>query len=192
MQANWANTIFQNTAVFGALASSSSEGTLLGTNNEQPIIKAGHFCLGRGRLINILAKGVFSNTGTPTLTFQLRLGTTSGSSYLSGASIGVSAAITTQSGVTNQFWQLDLDLVNTLAGVGSGNVTLLGAGKVESPGGFASPGWYPLEPTTPPTATWTQVIQGDLAQYLNLSATWSASSSSNTIACQYLRVMAMN
>jgi len=186
-------TFFINEADHTALSNSTSEGSLLAGTNRQPIVPANYF-LQQGsqfRGLSLLARGVLSTTSTPTIIFQVRLGETAGHTFLSGASIGVTAAITTASGVTNQWWELRLDLVCTVRGVGTGNATLAGSGYVMSPGGFASPFVYPLLPTTPPTATWTQTFNAAVTQYLNLSATWSAASASNTITCKQLQVKAI-
>jgi hypothetical protein len=190
----WTELMWSNSADFTALASSASEGSLISGLNDQPVLSAlfFHNKVGRYRSISLLARGVFSNTGTPTLTFQARLGTTAGSSYLSGTSVGVSAAITTGSGVTNKWWELRLDLTCYTPGIGTGNTTLSGSGYVMSPGGFAAPYVYALEPTTPDTATWTSTIDNALTQYLNLSATWSASDALNTIKCKQLYVYGWN
>ena len=180
--------IFANKADFSAFNTSASEGSLLAGTNEQPVLPALFFDGNRayGRVVTFLARGVLGSTGTPTITFQTRLGTSSGSASLSGTSCGVSAAITTASSITNKFWELRLDLTCYTPGIGSGNTTLSGAGYVSSPGGFASPYIYALEPSTPDTATWTITIDNSVTQYFNLSVTWSASSSSNTITCKQL------
>lgn len=166
-----------------ALANSSSEGSLLTGANQQPTIPAGFFRnYGAAfKFFVVEAMGVFSTTSTPTLTFKVRTSTTQGASTLSGTTLGTSAAITTGSGVTNKWWYLWLKLVCTVRGQGTGNATLAGAGYVMSPGGFAAPYIYPLEPTTPDTATWTATFDSALTQYLNISATWSAADPSNTI-----------
>lgn len=177
-----------NEADFSAFNTSASEGSLLSGANRQPTIPAGFFVnYGAAyKFFTIEAQGIFGTTSTPTLTFQVRMGTTQGASTLTGSSIGVSAAITTASGVSNKYWYLWLRLVCTVRGQGTGNATLAGAGYVMSPSGFASPFFYPLEMTTPDTATWTQTFDAALTQYVNLSATWSASSASNTITCKQL------
>lgn len=185
-------TAFVNEADHTALASSSAEGSLLAGTNKQPIIPAGYFLKPGQYGFTLLARGVFSNTSTPTLIFQVRAGETAGSAFLSGTSLGVSAAITTASGVTNIQWELRLDMTCTVRGIGTGNATLAGAGYVASYAGFASPFVYPLQPTTPNTATWTAVFNAAVTQYINLSATWSASSASNTITCKYLRMGVYN
>jgi hypothetical protein len=191
----WEELMFVNSADYTAFNTSSSEGSLLaGGNNEQPVLPALFFFnkQGRQRTIRLTASGVIGSTSTPTVIFQLRLGTTSGSSYLSGASIGVTAAITMASGVSNKFWFLQTIYTLYTPGIGSGNATLSGAGFVMSPGGFASPFIYPLEITTPDTATWTQTLDNSVTQYVNLSATFSASSSSNTCTVKQLLLEGMN
>lgn len=191
----WSELMFANSADYTAFNTSNAEGSLLaGGNNEQPVIPALYFFnkQGRQRTIRLTAQGVCGSTGTPTMTWQLRLGTTSGSAYLSGASIGVSAAITMASSVTNKFWYLQMIWTLYTGGIGTGNATLSGAGYVMSPGGFASPFAYAMEPTTPDTATWTQVFDGSLTQYVNLSATFGTSSSSNTCTVKSLLLEGMN
>jgi hypothetical protein len=191
---SYSELFFANAADYTAFNTSSSEGSLLAGVNKQPIIPA-LFLAGNqavGKTFRFEASGVLGTTSTPTIIFQCRLGTTLGSSYLSGTSVGVTAAITTASGVSNKWWYLCLDLACYTPGIGSTNCTLSGAGYVMCPGGFASPFFYPLEPTTPDTATWTAAIDGSVTQYFNLSVTWSASSSSNTITCKNLRAGCLN
>jgi hypothetical protein len=191
---SYGECFFANTADGTAVASTSSEASLLTGLNRQPTIPAGYLANQNafGRAFRIVANGVFSNTGTPTLIFQARMSATLGAATLSGASIGVSAAIATGSGVTNKLWSLTLDLIATVPGIGTGNATLNSAGWVESFGGFASPFKYGLQITTPDTATWTQTFDASLAQYINLSVTWSANSASNTITLKQLYAMALN
>lgn len=190
----WTERIYQNFSDFTANANTSAETSMLAGSNNQPVIPAlfWNYTNGFGRTLIIRARGVMSTTSTPTIIFQLRLGTTLGSSYLSGTSIGVTAAITTLSGVTNSQWELYYELTCRTIGQGSGNTTLSGAGWVMSGQGFASPFWYPLEPTTPPTATWTSTIDNTVTQYLNLSSTWGTASSSNTITCKALSMDGTN
>ncbi len=190
----WSELMFASRADYTAVASTNAEASLLSGVNEQPVIPA-LFWDGTkafGRSIRIEAQGVFSTTGTPTMIFQVRLGTTSGSSYLSGTSVGVSAAITTGSSVSNVYWKLGLDLTCNTPGIGTGNTTLSGAGYVMSGGGFASPYIYAIEPTTPETATWTSTIDNTATQYVNVSLTWSASSASNTAKIKQLQMWGWN
>lgn len=182
----YSEVFFRNKGDFTAVNTTASEASLLAGQNQQPTIPAQFFEQLPFRAVSFTARGVLSTTSTPTIIFQARLGTTVGSSTLSGTSCGVTAAITTASGVTNKYWELRLDLICTVAGQGSTNATLAGAGYVMSPGGFASPFVYALEPTTPDTATWTMTIDDSVSQYFNLSVTWGTSSASNTITCKQL------
>ena len=190
----WQELMYINTSDYAATNTFSSETSLLTAGpNLQPIIPANYFDESHiGRTIIIEAFGVLGSTGTPTYTFQLRLGTTSGSTFLSGTSIGVTAAITTASSVSNKWWHLRHVLTLYTAGIGTGNTTLSGAGYIVSPGGFATPFMYPFEPTTPDTATWTATIDNSLTQFLNLSCTCSSSNSSNTLTVKKLMMHGCN
>lgn len=185
----YVEAFFTNTADFTAVANTTAETSLL-AGNKQPIIPATHFLQNAGRGVRIWAKGILNTTSTPTLAFQARLGATAGTSYLAGTSVGVSAAITTQAAVSNRFWELRLDLICNTQGIGTGNTILSGAGYVMSPGGFTSPFIFPLEPTTPDTATWTSTIDGAVTQFVNLSVAWSAANASNSITCKQCYVEA--
>lgn len=184
--------LYTNTADHTAVASTNSETTLLAGANLQPVLYRGFFGphRPRGVAISLLARGVFSNTGTPTLTFKVRMGTAAAS--LAGTTIGASAAITTGSGVSAIFWELRMDLICNTPGYGSGNATLSGGGYVKSFAGFASPGEYTLTPSGGDSATWTTTFDASVDQYLNLSATWSANSASNTITCKNLVLLGLN
>lgn len=195
MLATWSDCRFANGQDYTAVASSAVEASLLsGGGNLQPVFFKNYFegANATSKAFRLIAQGILATTGTPTIIFQVRLGSTQGPTSLGGSSLGVTAAITTGSGVTNQFWRLELDVICKTPGMGTGNCTLTCAGTVKSPGGFASPYEYALEPTTPPTGTWTATIDGNLDQYLNLSVTWGTSSSSNTITLKQLLVLGLN
>lgn len=189
----WTELLYRNTADFTAYASSATEGSLIGGgNNTQPTFPALFFDQKPGRAVLIEADGIISNTSTPTIIWQLRFGTTIGTTQYGGTSVGVTAAITTASGITNKYWYLRALITCNTPGQGSGNTTLNCAGYVMSPGAFASPFTYAIEPTTPDTATWTATIDDSLTQYMNLTGTWSASSGSNTITAKHLWVYGLN
>jgi hypothetical protein len=190
----WTEGAFANPAEYTALASFTSEASLLAGVKVQPCIKAHHFDAneGYGKSYRIWANGIVGSTGTPTYTFQCRLGSTAGPATLTGASIGVSAAITTASGISNKLWSLLLDMIVQTPGQGANQATMSAVGWVWSSGGFASPFWYPLEITTPDTATWTQTVDASVDNYFNLSVTCSASDASNTIKCKQLQMWANN
>jgi hypothetical protein len=190
----WTEVIYNNNADFSATTSTSSEITLLSGINEQPTIPAGFFMnpSATRRVLSIIAKGVLTTTGTPTYTFQVRLSTTQGSSTLSGTSVAASAAITTASGVSNKYWELRLDLTCDIPGQGTNHTTLSGSGYVFSGAGFASPFIYALSPSGGDSATWTATVDGALTQYINVSVTPSAASSSNVLTLKQLLVLGLN
>ena len=195
MRATWADLLYTNVADFTALSAFTAEASLIAGPNQQPTFMAGTWAdyAAVGKVVRIRASGILGSTGTPTYLFQVRLGTTQGASDLTGASIGVSDAITTGNGVANERWELNLNLTCTVAGQGANTVTLKCDGSIKSPVGFAAPYEYNLFPTDPPTATWTAAtINGASTQYLNLSVTCSANSASNAITCKKLEVLVMN
>lgn len=191
-----AELIFQNNGDYTAYASSAVEGSLIsGGNNLQPAIPAlmmDQGGRGVGKAFRLEASGIFSNTGTPTLIFQVRVSSTAGSATLSGTSVAQSAAITTASGVSNVHWWLWCNIVVKQPGVGTGNTTVNGFGAVESPAGFASPFKYMMVPTSGSPQTWTATLDDTLNYFVNLSATWSASSSSNTATCKDVKLYGLN
>ncbi len=187
MYASWTELLYRNTADFTALDTFTAEASLLAGTNLLPVIPAFFFNQPAGRALKIMARGVLSSTGTPTYTFQARLGTTAGSAYLSGTSVGVSAALTTASGASAKQWRLEIDLICTIPGNGTTTCTIAGAGQISS-SGLASPFIYPM----PDSATWTYTLDGGLNQFLNLSVTCSASDAANTIRCKQLLCLALN
>jgi hypothetical protein len=187
MKTGWAQRLFSNTGDYNQLASFTADVSLLAGSNEQPVLPPLFFdgLDAVGKTLRIEASGYVGSNATPTYIFQGRLGTTAGSAYLSGKSVGVTAAITTGNTILNKMWRLTLDMICLAPGLGTNLCTLLCQGKVESEG-FASPFSAPLEPTTPDTQTWTQTIDGSLMQFFNLSATCSASDALNIIRCKKL------
>lgn len=187
--ASWSECLFANRADFTALSSFTAEASLLAGQNAQPTIpfntfgNPNHF----GRALLFEASGVLSTTGTPTYQFTVRLSPTQGSATLSGGVLGITEAITTASGVTNVPWHLRLHCHCGTPGQGTTNATLICVGEVWGGTAFASPFRYALQPSTPESATWTRTFDGGLVNYLNLSATCSASSASNAITCKLAR-----
>jgi hypothetical protein len=182
---------FQNFADHTALGTFTAEASLLAGTNRQAVIPRGFFSK-QGKALRITAAGVLSSTGTPTYLFTNRLGATQGASDLTGTAVGVSAAITTGSGVSNQGWSLILDIVCRTPGQGANNTTLSCFGWVKSGGGLASPFEYMLTPGGGASATWTATVNNAVDLYPNLSVTCSASSASNTITCKEYKVEALN
>lgn len=184
--------IYASTSVATAKASFTSEVTINDTTGmgKQARLPADFWFpnnnqLGRG--IRIVARGILSSTGTPTYTPTIRLGTAGSTS---GPIIGGAAAgLTTGSGVTNQPWEIELDVILTAMGADGSNSTLRGIGRILSPGlatsyaalwgGAASPGTV-------------ATVDTSISNYINFNMACSASSASNSIQLQQLLVFGMN
>jgi hypothetical protein len=109
------------------------------------------------------AKGIWAATGTPTYTFSIKVGS---------ITVVTSAAITV-SALTNQAWELDVDLrVDTEGSSG----TLLGQGHVDL-GGVTGTQYLPATGTAP-APSGSQDLGAQLT--LRLEIACSVSSASNT------------
>lgn len=181
-----------NIANYTTLSSFTSEASLLAGTNRLPFFPPGFFNR-VGKMVRLRASGVLASTGTPTYTFDFLLHTAAvtATSSVSGTTVGVSAAITTGNGVTDQQWEAWVDLTTVIPGVGTGAMTLIAKGWFIS-GGVAAPYIYPLQPTTPPNATWTVTLDGSLTYHPNLTVICSASSASNAITCKKFDVISWN
>lgn len=140
-----------------------------------------------GRGLRIVARGILSSTGTPTFTPTIRLGAAGSTS--TAIALGT-AALTTGSGVSNQFWELEGDVILTAIGAAGTNSTIQGMGRfvssgIASPfmavayGGAASPGTV-------------ATVDTSITNYINVNAACSANSASNTITLQQLLVFGLN
>lgn len=151
----------------------------------RPVIPANFFVPGDERKgIAFRAAGIVSSTATPTFTWTLRLGANASTS---AAIIGGTAALTTGSGIANQWWQIDEEIILvTIADVGA-NSTVRGTGLLWC-GGLASPFMYLFNAAASATAPTVATVDWSIANYLNLNITCSASSASNTITDMSLAV----
>lgn len=181
-------------ADYTAHANSTSEVSLIAGPNLQPTMPAGFLSgiKGYGKTCMLIMEGVVSTTGTPTIIFTIRTSSTQGTATVNGTTLGVTAAITTQNGLSNDYWRLEWSFTVGTPGQGTNNATLIGSGYTMSPQGWASPFIYPIEPSTPDTATWTATIDAALTQYINVTGTWSAASASNTITCKRMMFLGLN
>lgn len=140
-----------------------------------------------GKGIKIVAQGILSSTATPTYTFTTRFGTAASTS---AASVLQSAALTTGSGVSNQAWRFEGDVILTAMGAAGTNSTVRGTGMLWSPG-LASPFMYVLYGSGASPGT-TATVDTSITNYINFNVTCSASSASNTIQIQQLLVYGLN
>jgi hypothetical protein len=141
--------------------------------------------LGRG--IRIVARGILSSTGTPTYTFTIRAGAAGNTS--SAILLG-SAALTTGSGVSNQMFELEGDVILTAIGAAGTNSTVQGIGSIFC-GGLASPFQYPVWGGAASPGT-VATLDTSITNYINFNVACSASSASNTITLQQLLVFGLN
>lgn len=156
---------------------------------ERASLPAGFFNppYGVGKTIRIMARGILSSTGTPTYTFTCRLGTTG--SITSSIVLG-SAALTTGSGVTNQIWEFEGDLVMRTIGAAGANSTVQGTGLVFSPG-LASPFNYALFGSAASPGT-VATVDVSIQNYINFNVACSASNAANSITLLQLQVWGLN
>lgn len=140
-----------------------------------------------GQALRIVARGILSSTATPTYTFTIR-GGAAGST--TAAILLGSAALTTGSGVTNQMFEIEGDIVLTSLGAAGANTTVRGTGQLRC-GGLASPFMYPLYGGAASPGT-VATFDTSIANYINVNVACSASSASNTITLQQLLVYGLN
>jgi hypothetical protein len=129
------------------------------------------------RIFNVKARGLWSATLTPTYTFRLQntVGTT--------VTLVTSAAITV-SALTNQAWEIDLDVEVRTDGTAG---TLEAMGDL-SMGGVTGPIWLPATGTAPAPAT----VDTTIDQTWGLEVACSASSASNVVKGLLLKVRSEN
>jgi hypothetical protein len=176
--------MWNNGADGTANASTSSETGMMVGLIDQPILYAGYFYVQPRRQVSLLARGIGSSTGTPTVVGQWRMGTTQGVATQSGnASIGQNTALATGSSVTNQFWETRLDLVCTITGTGANNATVECSGYIW--GSLFVGLMANLIPSSGALATWTQTFDASVNNYIQFNWTWSASSASNTATLKH-------
>lgn len=140
------------------VASTASETSLL---NATQYLPANFFY--PGKVLRFRAAGFYSTTGTPTLQFKLKLGSTV---------ILDSTALTKPSGASNQGFLFEGQLVCKTQGA-SGNVWV--QGELREPG--ATTNAFALKNTA------VTSLDTTAAWLFDLTATWGTSSSSNTITC---------
>ena len=143
-----------------------------------------------GRTLVFVAYGQYSNTGTPTMVFSLRLG------GVAGTLICKSPAITTPSGVTAAVWKVEVFMTvrsngatGTIMGNGTSTVFAAVAGTVGSATGAAA-----VQPMTAGGVTTPAVATVDFtaAQAFALTLTWSAADASNTATGLNQGLLALN
>jgi hypothetical protein len=152
-----------------------------------PQIPAGK--LRAGSIVKIEAEGEYSTTATPTLVWGLFLGTHDGTSTAAPAistDIALSSVITTPSGAAAFDWRLEWRGRVTKTG-SSG--TIVGNGTLEQGITLTTRSSFPVPITQ---ALRTVAINTTIANAIGVSATYSASSASNSITVYDLSVLVLN
>lgn len=141
-----------------------------------------------GRVLRIVARGIISVTGTPTWQWFTRLGSAASTA---GPNIGSTAALTSASGISNQLWEYEIDVVLTIAGATGGNSTVRGNGQLSSSGGLGSPfaGQIFGGGATPGTVATVDI---SITNYINFDAACGTSSASNGITLHTLLIFGLN
>jgi hypothetical protein len=187
--------VYASTAAGTAKASFTSEVQINDTTGmgAQAFLPADFFGIGGGRDgaigkgLKIVARGILSSTGTPTYTFTCRSGTAG--STTAAIMLG-SAALTTGSGVSNQLWEFQGDVILESLGAAGANSTVRGIGLLAC-GGLASPFSYALWGGAASPGT-VATFDTSIKNFINFNVTCSASSASNTITIQQLLVFGLN
>lgn len=152
------------------VANTTTETALLGAaeDSSTKTIEAG---LARvGRTFRLVFRGTIANTGTPTLTLRLKLGSTTLQTYTGGmVAIG-----------TTSTWRLELHA--TIAAIGAGGSITIHPGTFEYAaviGAAVSNQWLGL------TGSATVAVDFSAAQTWELTVQWGTASASNTITYMF-------
>lgn len=183
--------IYRNTASGTAKASFTSEVQINDTAGmgAQALLPGGFFRPGEiGQGFRVRAAGILSSTGTPTYTFTLRLGAAGSTS---AAIVLGSAALTTQSGISNKGWIFEGDVILRTNAASGANSTAQGIGMLSSPAGLASPFAYELWAGASQPGT-VATVDTNITNYFNFNVACSASSASNTITLLELAILGLN
>lgn len=186
--------LFNRYADYIALASFTSEASLLSGGSQPALWHPALDFTQIGRQFRLSGRGVLSSTGTPTYKFTVRMGSTAMTAdNLApplGTVIGISAAIPTLSGAANTVFEFALNFALTAAGIGNNKATVTSSGIILCTG--LNPPVGDLAPTNG-NATWTSALfDSSVDNFLQVSATCSASSASNTIQLKHLELEALN
>lgn len=155
------------------LANRTTDGTAIASTVTETVILSGYtFAASQVNVeeaLRLVLHGKYSNTGTPTLRFRLRWG------GVSGTLLADTGAITTPSGVTNQPFRVQCEIVARSTGAtgsflavliahGLGSATAVNLGTA---GGATAPAAVTVDTTA--------------SKELCLTAEWGTSSASNTL-----------
>lgn len=177
----WGETLISAQVDGAALASSTSATSILPAAAKYTL-PANYLQI--GRILRVRAAGrVSTTTGPPTLTFEVKFGSTSAFS---------SGAVTTVASVTNKTWELWVDMTCRSIGA-STSATLFGVGRLTSAGVVGATGGAASTAMLPDSAPAIGTgFDSTASNVIDLYATWSASSASNSILCHTFELFAPN
>lgn len=187
-------TLYSSAGAGASLATFTAEAMMYGATQPECLIPAGFFdpTLANNKTIRFTMRGVYSTTATPTFTPGLRIGSAGGG--VTGQILGTSAAITSQSTVTNLVWEIEGDIISNTPSFGSSHnqTSLVCLGQVGgvSTGVSSFANGSAIGTLTPTTAL--TLTQSDIANYLVPSVTCGTSSASNKWQMLQLIVQGMN
>jgi hypothetical protein len=163
-----------------ALVSSSTPTSILPLSRKFTL--ASYFFDGIGKTLRIRAAGKISTAGaTPgTLTLDVRFGSVVVFNGGASGTLAVSAS--------NLTWVMEAYLTCRAIGA-STSATVIGIGKLECAALSATTPIMLLPTSSPAAGTG---FDSTTAQTIDLFATWSVSSASNTLTCQQFSIEAMN
>lgn len=187
-----------NTAAFNARNTSSAELNILGTdiNSVCPQAVINQYCAlpandaRAGKSYEVLFGGLYGNTATPTLIWTPRWG--SSTTVATNVTLGASPTVTTISGVTAQPWLGRFLFHVRTAPPGATLGTGKGAGFVAMTIPVTSSQYTQMVVIGGTAATIDTTGQGTAGCGITMNATWSASSASNTITCEYYILRSLN
>lgn len=156
-----------------AVANTTTETTLLGTVLGTYTIEASQINLA-GKTVRVRVRGVVSDTLTPTLNIKFKIG---------GTTIVSTGAQTMVTSLANNSFECVVDLVTRTTG-SSGTIMANGMFNYNTPA-FALV-------SEPMVITSTATVNLTTTQVIDVTATWSAASASNTITGQTVTVEILN
>jgi hypothetical protein len=189
-----------NTAPFNARNTSATELNIIGAdiNGTTPQAMINQYCAipandaRAGKVYQVEAGGIYSNTGTPTIIWTPRWG--SSTTVATNIPLGASGTLTTITATTNLPWYALLTVVIRTAPPGATAGTCYATGTIDMGipvinSQFTS-GLYMGGGTAPTTIDTSG--QGAAGCGITLNVTWGTSSASNTLTTQWWLLRSLN
>ena len=172
----WAEQLAWAVADGTAVASTASETIIF-----PDIVIPGNY-MQDGRTLKLVAYGKLSTTGTPTIIFSIRWG------GVAGTLLALTEAITNGSGVANVNWAVEA-LIQTRTNGSTGKLMTMGRAAVHTAAATVVTNVFGVSGYDAPAE-----VTADLTidKSLSLTATWSASSSSNTLTGMIYTLESLN